>query len=193
MLVSLWVLTVNKVGRCERFVLNTLFLSLVVSLWQRSFQKYQQKNHYQKFPQKNLVCMSCPVHLRTVRFFNPFFVVPKNIHTHPIVDFLDLNCSFVSYYPFKIVFQVRPPFTLEYSVTSTLLRAGMGIFWNHTCCRKGCWPSLNVCLLFFFFQQLRKDHRRKRKMKEKQKWSQHYRHSWSVSIMMIKFLSWWSN
>ena len=132
MLVSLWVLRVNKVGRCERFVLNTLFLSLVVSLWQRSFQKYQQKNHYQKFPQKNLVCMSCPVHLCTVRFFNPFFVVPKNIHTHPIVDFLDLNCSFVSYYPFKIVFQVRPPFTLEYSVTSTLLRAGMGIFWNHT-------------------------------------------------------------
>ena len=105
-------------GRCERFVLNTLFLSLVVSLWQRSFQKYQQKNHYQKFPQKNLVCMSCLVHLCTVRFFNPFFVVPKNIHTHPIVDFLDLNCSFVSYYPFKIVFQVRPPFTLE--------------FWNHT-------------------------------------------------------------
>ena len=132
MLVSLWVLRVNKVGRCERFVLNTLFLSSVVSLWQRSFQKYQQKNHYQKFPQKNLVCMSCPVHLCTVRFFNPFFVVPKNIHTHPIVDFLDLNCSFVSYYPFKIVFQVRPPFSLEYSVTSTLLSAGMGIFWNHT-------------------------------------------------------------
>ena len=32
MLVSLWVLRVNKVGRFERFVLNTLFLSLVVSL-----------------------------------------------------------------------------------------------------------------------------------------------------------------
>ena len=32
MLVNLWVLRVNKVGRCERFVLNTLFLSLVVSL-----------------------------------------------------------------------------------------------------------------------------------------------------------------
>ena len=132
MLVSLCVLRVNKVGRCERFVLNTLFLSLVISLWQRSFQKYQQKNHYQKFPQKNLVCMSCLVHLCTVRFFNPFFVVPKNIHTHPVVDFLDLNCSFVSYYTFKFVFQVRPPFTLEFSVTGTLFRAGTGIFWNHT-------------------------------------------------------------
>ena len=97
---------VNKVGRCERFVLNTLFLSLVISLWQRSFQKYQQKNHYQKFPQKNLVCMSCFVQLHTVRIFLPFFVVPKSIYTHPIVDFLDLNCSFVSYYPFKDLFQV---------------------------------------------------------------------------------------
>ena len=162
----------------------------MISLWQRSFQKYQQKNHYQKFPQKNLVCMSCLVHLHTVRFFNPFFVVPKNIHTHPIVDFLDLNCSFVSYYPFKTEFQVRPPFTLEFSVTNTVIRTGMRIFWNHT----SLWNLLQERLLvisqcmFFFSQQLRKDHRRKREMKEKQKWSQHYRHSWSVSIMMIKLI-----
>ena len=129
----------------------------MISLWQRSFQKYQQKNHYQKFPQKNLVCMSCLVHLCTVRFFNSFFVVPKNIHTHPIVDFLDLNCSFVSYYPFKTVFQVRPPFTLEFSATNTLLRTGMGIFWNHT----SLWNLLQERLLvisqcMFFFPTVEK-------------------------------------
>ena len=38
--------------------------------------------------------------------FTLFFVVPKSFYTHPIVDFLDLNCSFVSYYPFKDLFQV---------------------------------------------------------------------------------------
>ena len=191
MLVSLWVLRVNKVGRCERFVLNTLFLSLVVSLWQRSFQKYQQKNHYQKFPQMNLVCMSCLVHLCTVRFFNPFFVVPKNIHTHPVVDFLDLNCSFVSYYPFKIVFQVRPPFTLEFSVTGTLLRAGTGIFWNHTL----LWNLLQERLLaisqcmfiiLFFFNSWEKT------TEGKERWKKS-RSGPSIIDIAGVFLSWWSN
>ena len=191
MLVSLWVLRVNKVGRCERFVLNTLFLSLVVSLWQRSFQKYQQKNHYQKFPQKNLVCMSCPVHLCTVRFFNPFFVVPKNIHTHPIVDFLDLNCSFVSYYPFKIVFQVRPPFTLEFSVTSTLFRAGMGIFWNHIL----LWNLLQERLLAIsqcMFIILFFSNSWKKTTEGKERWKKS-RSGPSIIDIAGVFLSWWSN
>ena len=191
MLVSLWVLRVNKVGKCERFVLNTLFLSLVVSLWQRSFQKYQQKNHYQKFPQKNLVCMSCPVYLCTVRFFNPFFVVPKNIHTHPIVDFLDLNCSFVSYYPFKIVFQVRPPFTLEFSVTSTLFRAGMGIFWNHIL----LWNLLQERLLAIsqcMFIILFFSNSWKKTTEGKERWKKS-RSGPSIIDISGVFLSWWSN
>lgn len=33
-----------------------IILFLYFSLWQRIFQKYQQ-NHYQKYPQKNLVCV----------------------------------------------------------------------------------------------------------------------------------------
>ena len=186
MLVSLWVLRVNKVGRCERFVSNTLFLSWVVSLWQRSFQKYQQKNHYQKFPQKNLVCMSCLVHLRTVRFFNPFFVVPKK---YPY-----LSSGRFSWFELQLC--IKLCFKLDLPSLWNFQLPFLGQEWIFSgtthcceiCCRKGCWPSLNVCLLFFFFQQLRKDHRRKRKMKEKQKWSQHYRHSWSVSIMMIKLI-----
>ena len=147
MLVSLWVLTVNKVGRCERFVLNTLFLSLVVSLWQRSFQKYQQKNHYQKFPQKNLVCMSYLVHLHTVRFFNPFFCCPK----YPY-----LSSGRFSWFELQLC--IKLCFKLDLPSLWNFQLPFLGQEWIFSgtthcceiCCRKGCWPSLSVCLLFFF-------------------------------------------
>ena len=148
MLVSLWVLRVNKVGRCERFVLNTLFLWLVISLWQRSFQKYQQKNHYQKFPQKNLVCMSCLVHLRTVRFFNPFFCCPKK---YPYL-FSGRFSWFELQLCIKLCFKLDLPSLWNFQLP---FLGQVWIFSGIThcceiCCRKGCWPSLSVCLLFFF-------------------------------------------
>ena len=146
-------LRVNKVGRCERFVLNTLFLLWLVCDREPS-RSTSRGTIVRHLLRKTWYVWAVLINYILPGSFYPFFVVPKNIHTHLIVDFLDINCSFASYYCFKIVFQVRPPFTLEFSVT--LLRAGMDIFWNHTLLwnllqELGCWSSLNVCLLFSFF------------------------------------------
>ena len=185
MLVSLWVLTVNKVGRCERFVLNTLFLSLVVSLWQRSFQKYQQKNHYQKFPQKNLVCMSCLVHLRTVRFFNPFFfVVPKK---YPY-----LSSGRFSWFELQLC--IKLCFKLDLPSLWNFQLPFLGQVWIFSgtthfceiCCKKDCWPSLNVRLLFFFSNSWEKT------TEGKERWEKS-RSGPSIVDIAGGFLSWWSN